>query len=206
VLVGVDFDNTIVCYDRLFHKAALEKGLIPPELPAFKGQVRDYMRANGAEDAWTELQGYVYGPRMLDAAPFAGTLEFFKSCKARGIHCCIISHRTMYPFIGPQYDLHKAAREWIEHYGFYRHTGLLANDVYLELTLQDKLSRISQKKVDVFIDDLPEFLAEPGFPVGVERILFDPNNLYEGDRRFKRATTWKKITHLLTDGIIVSLT
>ncbi len=74
MLVGVDFDNTIVCYDRLFHKAALEKGLIPPELPASKGQVRDYMRANGAEDAWTELQGYVYGPRMLDAAPFAGTL------------------------------------------------------------------------------------------------------------------------------------
>ena len=27
-LLGLDFDNTLVCYDKLFHKLALEKGLI----------------------------------------------------------------------------------------------------------------------------------------------------------------------------------
>ena len=28
-LLGLDFDNTLVRYDKLFHKIALEKGLIP---------------------------------------------------------------------------------------------------------------------------------------------------------------------------------
>ena len=41
MLIGIDFDNTIVCYDRVFHKAALEKGLIPADLPPSKGRVRE---------------------------------------------------------------------------------------------------------------------------------------------------------------------
>ena len=31
--IGIDFDNTIACYDGVFHQAALERGLIPPILP-----------------------------------------------------------------------------------------------------------------------------------------------------------------------------
>jgi len=27
--IGVDFDNTVICYDKVFHAAAVEKGLIP---------------------------------------------------------------------------------------------------------------------------------------------------------------------------------
>ena len=30
--IGVDFDNTLVCYDGVFHRAALERGLIPSDL------------------------------------------------------------------------------------------------------------------------------------------------------------------------------
>ena len=31
-LLGLDFDNTLVRYDNLFHKLALEKGLINDEV------------------------------------------------------------------------------------------------------------------------------------------------------------------------------
>ena len=34
--IGVDFDNTIVCYDTLFHRLAVEEGLIPPDIPPRK--------------------------------------------------------------------------------------------------------------------------------------------------------------------------
>ena len=37
-LLGLDFDNTLVRYDKLFHKLALEKNLIEQEIPANKQQ------------------------------------------------------------------------------------------------------------------------------------------------------------------------
>ena len=49
MLVGLDFDNTIVCYDRLFHRLARERGLIPEHVPATKGAVRDHLRNVGRE-------------------------------------------------------------------------------------------------------------------------------------------------------------
>ena len=62
--IGIDFDNTIVSYDALFHKVAREQGVVPPNTPANKLAVRDYLRQIGKEDLWTEMQGYVYGERM----------------------------------------------------------------------------------------------------------------------------------------------
>ena len=39
--IGLDFDNTIVTYDSLFHKVATEQGLVPASLPVSKLAVRD---------------------------------------------------------------------------------------------------------------------------------------------------------------------
>jgi len=44
VRIGIDFDNTIVSYDTLFHRVALERGLIPISVPANKISVREYLR------------------------------------------------------------------------------------------------------------------------------------------------------------------
>ena len=54
--IGVDFDNTIACYDGVFHAAALERGLIPASVATDKTSVRDYLRALGRDAAFTELQ------------------------------------------------------------------------------------------------------------------------------------------------------
>ncbi|MBI2360879.1 MAG: hypothetical protein HYV04_18575 [Deltaproteobacteria bacterium] len=81
--IGIDFDNTIVCYDQMFHRIALERGLIPASLPATKGHVRDMLRRMGREEEWTEMQGQVYGKRLHEAEPFPGVLEFFTLCRER---------------------------------------------------------------------------------------------------------------------------
>ena len=198
MLVGVDFDNTIVCYDRLFHRLALEQGLIPADLPAAKGPVRDHLRRTGREDAWTEMQGLVYGAHIAEAAPFPGVYDFFRRCRKRGVDVCVISHKTRQPFAGPRYDLHRAAHEWLEWQGFYREaeTGLTPERVYFEVLLEGKLKRIGQVGCDYFIDDLPELLEEPGFPAGVERILFDPGGNWPGSG-FRRAATWEEVEGLI---------
>ena len=75
MLVGLDFDNTIVCYDRLFHRLARERGLIPDTVPQTKCAVRDYLRSIDRENDWTEMQGVGYGPRIADAEPFPSPPE-----------------------------------------------------------------------------------------------------------------------------------
>ena len=193
--VGVDFDNTIVCYDGLFHRVALEQGLIPADVPATKGAVRDYLRAAGKEDLWTEMQGYVYGARMLDAPPFPGVLDFFARCLRSGVRLCVISHKTRFPYAGARYDLHQSAQDWLELQGFFdpARLGLTPGRVHFKLTKREKLECIAREKCTHFIDDLPELLAEPGFPAGVERLLFDPAGGGPDDARWRRFSTWKDL-------------
>jgi hypothetical protein len=197
--VGVDFDNTIVCYDGLFHTVCVERELIPASVPTNKSDVRNYLRRIDREDDWTEMQGYVYGARMLEAEPYPGVLDFFRQCREYGIPTRIISHKTLHPFRGEAYDLHGAATEWLYANGFFDRAGigLSRERVHFEVTKGAKLSRIAASGCTRFIDDLPEFLGDDAFPSGVERILFDPNDLYAGEERFARATSWDRVWTLV---------
>jgi hypothetical protein len=199
VLIGVDFDNTIVCYDGLFHQAAVERGLISADVPASKGAVRDYLRRASQEDLWTELQGYVYGPRMCDAKPFPGVLRFFERCSREGLPVTIISHRTRWPYLGEKYDLHQSARDWLAAYGFHdpAKIALPVGNVYLESSKQEKVDRIAAVGCTHFIDDLPEFLTEPAFPTAAKKILFDPNALHADGAATLRVASWSEIERLL---------
>jgi phosphoglycolate phosphatase-like HAD superfamily hydrolase len=100
--VGLDFDNTIVSYDSLFHKVAREGGWIPRDLPPSKLLVRDHLRRIGKEEVWTEMQGLVYGARMAEAESFPGAAQFMRWARGAGIELFIVSHKTRYPFLGPR--------------------------------------------------------------------------------------------------------
>ncbi len=193
--LGIDFDNTIVCYDGLFHRVCVERGLISASVPTSKSEVRDHLRRVGREDAWTEMQGYVYGARMAEAAPYPGVLEFLGQCVRLDRPICIISHKTRFPFRGPAYDLHAAAMGWLELHGFFdpERIGLTRGQVFLELTADAKLERIGQQRCTHFIDDLPEFLSAPAFPPATCRILFDPNRHHEKVGTFIRLESWARI-------------
>src|SRR5262249_42970943 len=104
-----------------------------------------------------------------------------------------------YPAKGAPYDLHSAAQEWLEAHGFYdpNRIGLSRDRVYFELTRPEKVNRIVQTGCSFFIDDLPEVLLNPAFPVGVQRILFDPHGQYAAEIPFHRAVTWTEIEQLI---------
>jgi len=193
--IGIDFDNTIICYNGIFHKVALEKKLITQELSSNKMEVRNYLRKIGKEDEWTKLQGEVYGLHLKNAKPFPGVKEFFLYCKQQDISLYIISHKTRYPYIGPEYDLHKAAYNWLNFQGFSDSgkTEFSDKNIFFELTKSDKMKRILEMKCNYFIDDLPEFLCEKNFPSFTNRILFDPNNRHYDSSDYQRMTSWKDI-------------
>lgn len=199
MIIGVDFDNTIVCYDAIFHRIAMERGLIPPEVPPTKTAVRDYLRAAGMDPVFTELQGYVYGPRLVEAEAFPGVKDFFRACRASRHIVKIISHKTRFPYAGERHDLHAAARRWLEHNGFFAvaDLGLPVDAVFFELTKAEKLARIKAEACDVFIDDLPELLAEPAFPPATRRVLFDPMAVFPDDPLRDRARSWADVHRLI---------
>jgi hypothetical protein len=191
VRIGIDFDNTIVCYDAVFHQVARERSLVPPSVPISKQAVRDYLRATGREDVWTEMQGYVYGPRLREAQAYPGALEFIRRAGHAGHETFIVSHKTRQPYAGEAYDLHAAALSWIVQQGLDR------EQVFLELTKHDKLRRIDALECDYFIDDLPELLSEPDFPARVGRVLFDPADVHASAAGVIRARSWLEIERKL---------
>ncbi len=199
MIIGLDFDNTLVCYDGLFHRAAVDRGLIPADTPSEKEAVRNELRAADREDAWTELQGLVYGHEIQAARPFPGAAAFLRECAEREIVVCIVSHRTRQPFAGPPLDMHRAAREWLDAREWFTQGpfGLAADRVYFEETKDAKLDRIATLGCGVFVDDLPELLHEPGFPQAAKRILFDPHATGADVTGLLRAGSWPAVSDLL---------
>jgi hypothetical protein len=200
MVIGIDFDNTIVSYDALFWKVARERELIPDTVPVSKDAVRNYLRSCGHEQTWVEMQGYVYGSRMGEALPAPGVEAFFERCTAQHLPSFIISHKTRHPFAGPPYDLHQSARDWLAKHGFYDRW-ISPDRVFFELTKKEKLARIRQQACTIFIDDLPEIFQDPEFPPDVCKILYD-----SADRltdvvaaRLVRLNTWQGIyEHVLS--------
>jgi hypothetical protein len=173
--IGLDFDNTIISYDAIFYKVALEKSLIPSELPANKVAVRDYLRNAGKEDIWTEMQGYVYGARMDEASAYSGAINALKLLKLQGHKLFIVSHKTQFPYAGEQYDLHQCSSKWIANQLQLSDSPLIDHaDVFFNATKAEKIKKIEQLECDIFLDDLPEILLAEQFPVKTKRCLFDP--------------------------------
>ena len=194
--IGIDFDNTVICYDTVFNIAAMEKKLISTDRPMSKNSVRNYLRRIGRENDWTMLQGYVYGEKLFEAGPYAGVKTFLDYCNEKSIDHCIVSHKTRTPYLGKSYDLHKSARNWMEKEG-------IRCDVFFELTKQEKIRRVNTQGCTHFIDDLPEFLSLPGFAKNLTKILFDPLKQYSGGRlenELKIVNSWADILNLLKQG------
>jgi hypothetical protein len=199
--IGIDFDNTLVCYDQLFWDLARERGAIDESVPRWKDAIRDNLRQRGLEPIWTGLQGLAYGPRILDASPFPGALAAVAEFVHRGWEVFIISHKTQFPIVGAEYDLHEAARDWLIKNGLLGdvNSPLQSDQAYFELTKSDKLRRIEYIGCDWFIDDLPELLTDPGFPSNVGRILFDPHGQTDlHSCEIRNLNDWGNATVLLT--------
>ena len=198
MILGLDFDNTIIRYDELFHKVALEKGLIPANLPKEKNTVRDHLRANCAEDEWTIIQGEVYGDRIFEAAPYEGMYDMLLRLSSENIHLYIISHKTKTPYLGPKRDLHAAARKWLYSKNFFDPKGLnwTEDQIFFEVTKERKVKRIIETGCTHFVDDLKEILEL--LPNSIHKILFSPNGFTDvKNQNLSLLNSWKALPALL---------
>ena len=206
VIIGVDFDNTIVSYDELIYREAIERGLLNGEVLKNKKIIRDAIRElPDGEIEWQKIQAAIYGPKMDRATLIEGVFDFFTLCKDRGIRTHIVSHKTQFAnYDTTETDLRKEALKWLGRAGFFTMglTGLSAGDVYFESTRVDKINRIRSLGCTHFIDDLEETFREPSFPPDIEKILF--NSHASGDFTARTGgkvfVDWKDIGGYFFDG------
>ncbi len=202
--IGIDFDNTIAGYDRLFATLAAERGLFqsapheaPPKALMSKRGLRDALRQRPeGELTWRRLQAEAYGGRMTEADLLDGVDRFIQASRQAGFDISIVSHKTRHAnFASDGTDLRRAALKWMEEHGFFDAGGLHLDrgDVHFENTRAAKVARIADLDCQWFIDDLEEVFAEPGFPAGAKAVLYDPHGDENGDGELLRCRHWDEI-------------
>jgi hypothetical protein len=202
-IIGIDLDNTLACYDELFHFAAHQEGLIELSLPKNKERIRDTIRLlPGGESQWTRLQAIVYGPRMSAATTFAGCEDFLEHCAAAGTRALIVSHKTRFATLdGRAVDLRESAIEWMRARKFFDSDGcgLSPHDVFFESTRADKIERIRALGCTHFIDDLAEVFAESSFPRNIAKLLFAPHGANTSGQDIEVFKTWRELNAFFFD-------
>ncbi|MDA8675838.1 aminoglycoside phosphotransferase family protein [Alphaproteobacteria bacterium] len=166
--IGIDFDNTIACYDKLFHHVGVLNGLLDGTKSLTKVEVKRVIQARPDGDKiWQKLQGQVYGPFMEHATMFPGLGRFLLRAKHKGHNIYIISHKTEFGhFDKTRTLLRQESLLWMERLGFFdsNYFSLARDNVFFESTRKEKVTRIADQGVDVMIDDLREVFDEPHFP------------------------------------------
>jgi hypothetical protein len=194
--IGIDFDNTIIAYDRVFCAAAKHGGLLDDGFVGGKQAVRDAIRLlPDGELAWQRLQGQVYGKGIAGATIIPGFEAFLRRCRAEGCSVAIVSHKTEYGHYDPdRINLRQAAREWMTAKGLLDgEFGIPSANVFFEGTRADKLARIAALSCTHFIDDLEEVLADPAFPPKVERILLSDGEQPQPNPPYIVCASWRDI-------------
>lgn len=203
-IIGVDLDNTLVSYDEVMHRVAVQEGLIPMGAVKNKQDIRDRIQQSpDGELQWRKLQAIVYGPKMGEAKLIDGVRQFFDFCKRHRVKVYIVSHKAEYATLDETgISLRAAAISWMRSNRFFNvdGLGLSEGDVYFESTRREKINRIRQLGCTHFIDDLEETFLEESFPVNVEKILYAPHTRYSSLRGVKIANSWEEMRGYFFDG------
>ena len=197
VVLAIDFDNTIVSYDDLICRVAVEMDLLPEGQSFNKEEARQLIRLQpDGEVAWQRVQAAIYGPRIGEANLIDGVVPFFQECKRRGYPVYVVSHKTEYASQDQTgTDLRSAAMGWMKDHGFFEEQGLglSSKNVYFEDTRPKKVARVASLGCSHLIDDLEETFMEESFPANVEKLLYSPHAARSPIPGVKSVSSWEAI-------------
>ena len=195
MIVGFDFDNTLINYTNSFKELARKKKIVPKEINIDKISIRNYLRNKNLEHEWTILQGEVYGNSIMQAEIYEGVKESFKFLLKKNNKIKIISHKTQFPYMGKKVDLRLSAKKWIEKELLNEISCINFSqaDIFFENTINEKVQRIEELGCDIYVDDLPEILDL--IPNKIQKILFSslPNNNY----KYRVMKSWSEFQDII---------
>ena len=186
MLIGIDFDNTIACYDKVFQEVAKKQKIVDKDWIGKKTDLKKLiLKSKKGKELWMKIQGMVYGQYMKNADIMDGFENFLTLSKQLNIDICIISHKTKYGhFDKKKIDLRKEALRWIK-----KNKILNSNKVYFADTREEKISIINDLKCNIFIDDLIEVLDHDNLNKNTRRIHLSSSN----SSKIKNFPNWHDI-------------
>lgn len=176
--IGVDLDNTIICFNPVFLQLARACGWVGPNQSMNHRELRRLLiAADGNDHRWQWLQGQVYGSRIADAAPFDGVIAVLRRWRQNGYRVTVVSHKTRYSNWDPSIALREAATQWLSRHQLFDQGSAysLVDDVFFEANLSDKLARIRQLGCNIFVDDKLSVLTDRQFPCETVPAYFAPH-------------------------------
>lgn len=198
--IGIDFDNTIACYDNLFPKIATQLGLVRDKICLSKNDVKEnLLQQNDGDLIWQKLQGKVYGKYMLQAEIFPGFYEFLCLSKLRGVDIFIVSHKSEFGhFDEEKIPLRKQALKWLEKQEVINKErwSISQNNIFFESTRKDKIKRIKLLQCTHFIDDLSVVLKEID-SANIQKIWFNTSCQTSMEKSINEFPSWRQITNYL---------
>ena len=95
--IGIDFDNTIVCYESIFQDLAEKNNWIQSENKLTKRDTKDRILdlKNGIVK-WKTIQSIVYSDLISNAIPMQGVFEFIKKCNIHNVDVYIVDEFIEY--------------------------------------------------------------------------------------------------------------
>lgn len=169
--IGIDIDNTIICYTGVFASIAREQGFDVP-LASSKEETKRWFKDRNLDSAFTILQGEVYGSQLHKACLFDDVQKFIEDASKQGHQLFLVSHKTQYPIIGESIDLRAAAVKFLEKHRVTSYNTVQMQNIFFEDTIDNKVARIGALNLDLFIDDLIEVFEHPNYPIHVRSVLF----------------------------------
>lgn len=197
MIIGIDFDNTIACYEHLIGQVAVELGFIKEAEACSKTAVRDMIRKLPDGDLkWQMVQAEVYGVRIQEAILNPGFKDFVGCARKANVALKIISHKTQYsPFAEKRIDLRKAAISWMTTHKFFDEDQMQFShgDIFFAPSRAEKISVILEQQCTHFIDDLVEVFQEEDFPGSVEKILYNSKKINLKDTEIHSCADWAEV-------------
>jgi hypothetical protein len=193
-VIGVDFDNTIACYDEVFSKVSKLLNFLNSN-DFSKSEIKSkLLKIKGGEKNWQVLQGKVYGKYMYQAKVFHGLYEFLLLAKLRGDQVYIVSHKSEFGhFDEEKISLPNEAMKWLIKTKIIEseYSPISRSEVFFCSTREKKIQKIIDLNCDIFIDDLEEVFLEKSFPVKIKKFLF--NSLISPDKVNIEKLSWRVI-------------
>ena len=150
MLLGLDFDNTLVSYDEVFRLLAINERVIDSSWTGNKLQLKNYLLSEpNGEFKWQLLQGKAYGKFMHKANLQTGVKDFLLQCKKKKIPICIVSHKTIFGIHDEEkIPLRDEALKWMHKQGFFKESLVCNLDSSIaNLSKKDLIKELQQQTV-----------------------------------------------------------
>ena len=194
-IIGVDFDNTLIIYDDLLKKLALDRDLLGDRAIEGKRQIRDALRRAERRNRVAETASRRLRSLHRRGPPGRRRRPFPPACPGSRNHGLYDQSQDRMGQSGPH--RHKLAPGGVGLDGgqraVRRFRGTEPRQGLLRRNARGENRPYPRSRCTHFIDDLEETFAETSFPAGVARILYAPHPTPTPPPGVMVVQSWKQI-------------